>query len=332
MRMSPRLLGALLVLAAAPAAAQGLALGQAGEHQPIDIQADNGIEWQQNAQVYIARGNAVAKRGTSEVHADTLVAHYRPAKPTAAAAAGRAKPEPGAAGKPGEGGATEIYRVDADGHVTLKGETQTITGEKAVYDVDQLVVVVTGKDLKLTTQTDVVTARDSFEWYDQKQIGVARGDAVAAREGRRIRADVLTAYVDKAAAPGAAKPAAAKPAAKAAATAKATAAAPAPGASVLGDTGQIRRVDAQGHVLVSTPTDIGRSDFGVYDAKKGIVTLIGNVTLTHGQDVVRGQYAVMDLNTNVSRIMPAPGGTKGPVEGVFVRQDSAAPRRGAGKP
>jgi hypothetical protein len=51
--------------------------------------------------------------------------------------------------------------------------------------------------LKLTTATDVVTARDSLEWYEQKQIAVARGNAVAVRNGKTIKADILTAYMVK---------------------------------------------------------------------------------------------------------------------------------------
>src|SRR5271165_1575263 len=173
-----------------PAAAQGLNLGAASEDRPIAISATSGIEWQQDAQVYIARGNAAAKRGTTEVYADTLTAHYRPSK--------------------GPGGDTEIYRLNADGHVLIKGETQTVVGDQAVWDVDQQVGIVTGKGLKLTTTTDVITARDSLEWYDQKQIGVARGDAVAVREGEKlVRADVLTAHLTK----DKAKPAGAGPAA-----------------------------------------------------------------------------------------------------------------------
>jgi lipopolysaccharide export system protein LptA len=65
-------------------------------------------------------------------------------------------------------GATEIYRINADGHVLIKGPTQRVVGDHAVYDLDQGIIVVTGKALKLTTPTDVVTARDSLEWYDQK--------------------------------------------------------------------------------------------------------------------------------------------------------------------
>src|SRR5262249_12604131 len=83
---------------APPATAQGLNLGAASDDRPIAISAASGIEWQQDARVYIARGNATAKRGTTEVFADTLTAHYRPIKAA--------------------GGETEIYRLNADGHVT----------------------------------------------------------------------------------------------------------------------------------------------------------------------------------------------------------------------
>jgi lipopolysaccharide export system protein LptA len=290
-----------------PAFAQGLSLGGVSEDRPIEISADSGIEWQQDAQVYIARGNAMAKRGATEVHADTLTAHYRPSK--------------------GAGGETEIYRLNADGHVTIKGERQTVVGDQAVYDVDQQTGVVTGKALRMTTATDVVTARDSLEWYDQKQIAVARGDAVAVREAKRIRADVLTAHLTKDKPKPGESGSEAKPARAAPVTANAKAGSAA-GLPAAGDeSSRISRVDAQGNVLVSTATDIGRGDYGVYNADTGIVTLLGNVTVTRGPNAIRGQYAVVDLNNNISRMMTAPAtpGTAVPrVEGLFVRQDNGS--------
>ena len=292
---------------APPATAQGLSLGGASDDRPIAISATSGIEWQQDAHVYIARGNAVAKRGMTEVSADTLTAHYRPSKAA--------------------GGETEIYRLNADGHVTIKGETQTVVGDQAVWDVDQQTGIVTGKTLKLTTPTDVVTARDSLEWYDQKQIAVARGDAVAVRENvKRVRADVLTAHMTKdKAKPGATKLGAqpAKPAA-AAPTIKPGAAVGPPGAS--DESSRISRIDAQGNVIVSTATDIGRGDYGVYNADSGLVTLLGNVTITRGDNTIRGQYAVVDSNNNVSRMMPtagSPGSAPSRVEGLFIPQNTA---------
>ena len=68
------------------------------------------------ASLYIARGNAVAARGTSEVRADTLIAHYRDAK---------TRQHECRAGELGNaGGNTEIYRVEAEGRVTLKRDAQ----------------------------------------------------------------------------------------------------------------------------------------------------------------------------------------------------------------
>src|SRR6266851_2279994 len=173
-------IGLALILAALPLSPAGAQAVAAGDNSPIQIQADSGIEWQQDAHIYIARGNAVVTRGPGEMHADTLIAHYREAK-----------------GGGNTGANTEIYRVEAEGRVTLKRDTQTVVGDRAVYDVDQAIAVVTGKGLQLTTPTDVVTARDSLDWYDQRQIAVARGNAVATRNGKTIKADVLTAYLVK---------------------------------------------------------------------------------------------------------------------------------------
>jgi lipopolysaccharide export system protein LptA len=271
------------------ATGQGLGLGQQQDSRPTEIEADQGVEWRQNEQVYIARGNARVTRGNNTVYADTLTAYYRPVHPAAAAAGGAAKPAAPAGGESPTGGSTEIYRVLADGHVRVTTPTQTVYGDHGVYDLDTAIVVMTGKDLKLVTPRDVVTARDSLEWYDHQQLAVARGDAVAIQEAKRVKADVLMAQVVK----------------------------PDDGPS------RISRVDAQGHVFVSTPTDIARGDTGVYNVDTGIATLAKNVTITRGDNELRGQYGVVDLNKNVSRLLPGPpnavAGT-GPsrVEGLLV--------------
>jgi lipopolysaccharide export system protein LptA len=279
------------------------------DNLPVQIQADSGIEWQQDQHLYVARGNAVAIRGPGEIHADTLIAHYREVK-----------------GGGNTGANTEIYRVEAEGHVLMKRDAQTVVGDRAVYDVDQAIAVVTGKGLKLTTPTDTVTARDSLDWYDQRQIAVARGNAVATRNGKTIKGDVLTAYMVKTApAPangstpgGRAAPASAKPAVTPAASAGGM-----PGAAA-GSDSKISRVDAQGHVVIHNALDTGKGDFGVYKADTGIATLIGNVVIERGKDVIRGQRGVMDLNNNVSRMMPGagPGATPERVQGLFVREDA----------
>jgi lipopolysaccharide export system protein LptA len=274
----------------------GLGLDLGGDSKkPIAIEADQGIEWQQNNHVYIARGHATAKRGNGTITADTLTAHYRQA----------AKPAPGqtaSAGKSDElDGSTQIYLVEADGHVQLGTETQHAYGDHAVYDVDAGTMVLTGNNLKLVTKQDTVTARDSLEWHDKDQLAVARGDAVALRDQKRIRSDVMTAEVAR------------------------------------DEKGvqHISRIDAQGDVIVSSQDQTGRGDSGVYNVDTGITTLIGHVKLNRGQNELRGQYAVVDLNKNIYRLLGAPpsdtltAGRPARVEGLFIpRQQPSAPAPG----
>ena len=294
-----------LVLAAMAARAQnfGLGLTTQDSNKPISIEADQGIEWQQNNRVYIARGHAKATRGQATVFGDTLVAYYRPVvKPGAGTSDGAAehKATPAAAGAsdPIGGNSTEIYRLEATGNVRIATETQTVYGDHAVYDVDRTLLVVTGKNLRLETPRDTLTARDSLEWYDDKQLAVARGDAVAVRDGKHLRGDVLTATVIR----------------------------------TPNEASHISRVDAQGNVLVSSQDQIARGDAGVYNVDTGIATLTGRVTLTRADNELRGQYAVVDLNNNVSRLLSAPPATQltegkpTRVQGLLVpRQKPAAP-------
>lgn len=296
---------ALVVLAAAltgaahDAGAQSSNLGAlTGDDngKPINIEAEQGIEWRQNDRLYIARGHAKATRGVNDVRGDTLYAYYRPVAGPAQIAS--ATPHPLAAptkqdtgtGAGFADGSTEIYRMEADGHVIFETPTQTAYGDHAIYDVDQSLLVVTGQHLKLVTPRDVVTARDSLEWYDKQQLAVARGDAVALQEVKTVRGDVLTALVEK----------------------------------PEGQPSHISRIDAQGHVVVSSPDQIGRGDSGVYNLDTGIATLTGNVTLTRGDNELRGQYGVVDLNKNISHLLSAPpsakltGGPPPRVQGLLV--------------
>src|SRR5579864_8135741 len=102
-----------VALAALPPAAPGAQPAAAPQNdQPLQIQADSGIEWQQDAHLYIARGNAVAIRGPGELHADTLIAHYRDVKAHGVTT--------------NAGGNTEIYRVEGEGLVLLKRNDQNV--------------------------------------------------------------------------------------------------------------------------------------------------------------------------------------------------------------
>ena len=137
-----------------PGAAQQLDLSHGG---PIDITATDGIEWRQNEKKVIARGNARAVRENVTVTADRLIAYYRrkPGAPEAGAKPSRpsrsvtaeARPHPaGIAGEDADTSGNEIYRVEAEGHVHIFTPTDHAEGDRAIYDLDQAVLLMTGQE------------------------------------------------------------------------------------------------------------------------------------------------------------------------------------------
>ncbi len=292
------LLAALALLAASPAAtmAQALDIGRGGSGAPIEITANNGIEWDRDAQRYIANGDAVAKQGDTTVRGDRLVAWYRPAAT----------------------GGTEIFRYEAIGNVKFQTPTQTVEGDRGVYDVTSEVVVVTGKALRLTTPTDTLTARDTLEYWSAREIAVARGNAMVVSADRRMTADVMTAHFTQAQTQ-AARPVpparTTRPAARGAPT-------PAPSQSPGGDQ-KLSRIEAFGNVHVSTPTEIARGDRGIYNMLTGIAQLAGNVRLTRGDNQMAGDFAEVNTNTGISRLLARPGeGGDGRVRGLLTPQQA----------
>jgi lipopolysaccharide export system protein LptA len=269
---------ALLALSVVPEArAQAINLGSTGSGEPIEIVARNGIEWNREKQQYIARGDARATQSGTTVEADVLTAYYRQ----------------------GASSRTEIYRYQAEGNVRIYTPTHRAVGDRAVFDVDTGVLVMTGKNLKLTTPGEVVTARDALEYWDRRQIAVARGDAlVLTQDGRRMKGDLLTAhFVDNSAKPRSAE----------------ARNAPMPAAGGSGSQ-RLEKVEAFGDVHVSTDTEIAVGDRGVYNAETGIAVLAGNVRITRGKNMLNGDYAEVNTNTGISRLLS----DSRQVRGLFV--------------
>jgi lipopolysaccharide export system protein LptA len=269
---------------------------------PINITASQGIEWLQAQQEVIATGNAKAVRGAVTVTADQLIAHYRkktaPPGQTAAAAAPAAANDPEAALDNGD---TEIYQLDAAGHVHIYTATDNAYGDHAVYSLDNAVLVLTGIHLKLTTPTDVITARDSIEYYSVKRMAVARGNAlIVANDGRSIAADTLTGYLAPAA------PTATSP------VAPANAANP---PDMLAQGGKLQKVDAIGHVIIRTPSETATGNRGVYLPEQGLARLGGDVHIIRGPNQLNGADALFNTKTGVATLLAGPGGQ---VSGIVV--------------
>ncbi len=299
------------------AAAQGIDMSQGG---PVDITADDGIEWRQNDQVVIARGNARAIRDGTTVDAARLLARYRPQGGAAGAAAAQpAPPQPPA--QPGESplsGGNEIWRMEAEQNVRISTATDVAVGDRAVYDMDQAVLVLTGSNISYTTPQHVITARDSLEYWSQRRMAVGRGSAVVVtQDGRRITADTLVAYMLEDPPPGAPPTAAGAPAGQPVSVRVPTQARPGTEGTQGPPPGQgrIDRVELFGNVEIRTQTEVVRGDRGVYSAATGLARVLGNVRITRGENHVNGREALVNLNTGVSRIISQPGQR---VQGLIV--------------
>ena len=60
---------------------------------------------------------------------------------------------------------------------------------------------------------------------------------------------------------------------------------------------EAQRIDASGGVTVTRPTQTARSNFAVYDLKKGVITMLGGVTLIQAGNTVNGGRLTINLDT-----------------------------------
>jgi lipopolysaccharide export system protein LptA len=151
----------------APATGGGFGLDNSDD-KPIEISAENGIEWKRDARTYTARGNALAQQGDTAIAADTLIAYLDDQD--------------------------DLARWEAIGNVKITTKRSTSYGERAEYQEASRVMILTGGNLKVQTDKDTVTARDQIEYWRDSDAVVAKGAVVIVREDTTIHADEATGY------------------------------------------------------------------------------------------------------------------------------------------
>ena len=162
---------------------------------------------------------------------------------------------------------------------------ETVYGEFAVYDVERRVLVVTGGNLKVETENEIVTAKDSLEYWQDEMVVVARGAAqvVQPDHGRNVRAETLTGFFRE----------------------------NAEGKVVL------YQVEAAGDVRIERGDQVARAAKAVYNLDAEVATLTGGVKITQGQNQLNGDSAEFNLRTGVSRLLGS-GTSDGRVQTLIV--------------
>jgi|SRR6516162_354663 len=129
----------------------------------------------------------------------------------------------------------------------------------------------------------------SLEVRDKDKIATFSGDVQVFQGDTELRCKLLNVFYDDEAAPKGAKTADAGPA----------------------DQRQIRRIEAKGGVIVNQKDQTASGDAATFNMRENTVTLVGNVVVTRGQDVLRGHRLVVDLTTGITKM------DQGRVEGLF---------------
>lgn len=166
-----KLLFAVMVIGfATPAIAQD---GNA----PVEITADKTLEWHKNALQYVARGNAVVKRGDVTIKSDLMTADYR------------------AKSDRKQGSNTDIYRMTGTGNVSIDNKGSIVTGDKVVYDIDAGIATMTGENLSMTSPDQIVTASESFQYTIKDGRVKAIGNAKLVRGNNTLQGDTIDAIL-----------------------------------------------------------------------------------------------------------------------------------------
>ncbi|MGK2922101.1 MAG: LptA/OstA family protein [Methyloceanibacter sp.] len=94
---------------------------------------------------------------------------------------------------------------------------------------------------------------------------------------------------------------------------------------------RINKIEARGSVVITSEDDqTTTSDWAIYDVPAGLVTVGGNVVLSQGQNVLKGDRLVIDLKTGESRFentgTAATGGRR--IRALFMpKEDGANPKK-----
>jgi len=249
----------LLVLLASTQACYGQILNQLSDSKdesPIIIEAEDSVVCDETAHKCVATGLAKAQKGTSIVYGDVLTVYFT------------------------EGKERDITVLTADGHVRMETPTEKAYGDHAHYDVALDRIRLTGGNLKIVTPKEVLTARDSIEYWHTKNQGIARGNAVAQFPEKQeiVSADTLVAYFI----PSSEKTEEGK------------------------EKLQIDRVEAEGNMLASGPKGAITGDRGVYFGKTDMVEVFNNVKVSQGGNIIEGGYARANLKTNLAEMFAYP--------------------------
>lgn len=148
--------------------------------EPLEITADNTLEWDRDNKLFTANGNAKARQGDTAVEGQKLQARYRSSSDKN----------------------IDIRELEAIGSVVLTSKDSKAYGDRALYSLDTGLAVMTGGDLRMVAPNGSVTARERFEYWTEEGRLEALGAAEIKHKDEKgqintLQADHFTALMTK---------------------------------------------------------------------------------------------------------------------------------------
>ena len=167
-----------------------------------------------------------------------------------------------------------IKEVKALKNVIVKDNKMKITGgDYAEYNISKDYFLITGKNIILTSESNVLRSKEKLEYWRQKNIAIATGKAEAKKDNEFIvSAEKLVWYLKE--------------------TDKKT---------------KVKKLLGFKNVSIKTNNEVAFSDKAIYNNDTEICKLFGNVKLQRGESFLLGEYAEVDLKRGISKLLPAPG-------------------------
>jgi lipopolysaccharide export system protein LptA len=158
--------------------------------------------------------------------------------------------------------------------------------------------------------------------HDQQKYATFKGNVKAVQGTTTLRADQLDVHYIGG---GDQLTGQAKPAAESGAAASGAAGGTKPAGGGNDSGAQITKIEAKGDVIINSAQDqTTTSDWALYDVPSQLVTVGGNVVLTQGQNVLKGDRLVIDLKTGESRFEnPGNNAAGGRIRALFIPKEDA---------
>lgn len=226
-------------------------INQKQNGEPVEIYAEQGIEWHKNDNKYLAIGNAIAKSGKMSVNSDRIEAFYEES----------------------DNSGMDIKLVKAHKNVVVTDENLKIVGGKlAEYNLRKDYFSIFGKNLILTSQENKLESNKKMEYWRTKGVAIASGKAKAQKGNEfKIEAEKLVWYLNE------------------------------------NDKKiDVKKIFGFENVSIYSNNEVAFSDKALYNKESGICKLFGNVKLQKGDSFLTGDYAEVDLNKGISKLLPAP--------------------------